>query len=221
VDAKHLDNLFEKHSQINDCVGLINQGKKRICLKGLIGSSKSLFIASILNKIGNSHLIIVPDKENAAYFQNDLEILLNTKVVFFPSSYKRSIIYGQEDSSNLLLRSETLNALANNDEIVIVSYPEAIAEKVIQKEALLKSTLTLQVGEQVSIEFIQEVMQEYHFQYTDFVYEPGQYSIRGSIIDIFSFASDLPFRIDSQLDHSISKANSLKISLQKYLLFQK
>ena len=196
MDAKHLDNLFEKHSQINDCVGLINQGKKRICLKGLIGSSKSLFIASILNKIGNSHLIIVPDKENAAYFQNDLEILLNTKVVFFPSSYKRSIIYGQEDSSNLLLRSETLNALANNDEIVIVSYPEAIAEKVIQKEALLKSTLTLQVGEQVSIEFIQEVMQEYHFQYTDFVYEPGQYSIRGSIIDIFSFASDLPFRID-------------------------
>jgi transcription-repair coupling factor (superfamily II helicase) len=196
VDARQLDNLFDKHSQINDCVGLIKQQKRKICLKGLTGSSKSLFIASILNKIGNSHLIIVPDKENAAYFQNDLEVLLNTKVVFFPGSYKRSIIYGQEDPSNLLLRSETLNALANNENIAVVTYPEALAEKVIQKEALLKSTLTLHVGEQVTIDFIQEVMQEYHFQYTDFVYEPGQYSIRGSIIDIFSFASDVPYRID-------------------------
>jgi len=196
VDSKHLDNLFEKHSQINECIELIKQGERKICLKGLTGSSKSLFIASILNKIGKSHLIIVPDKEEAAYFQNDLEILSDTKVVFFPGSYKRSIIYGQEDSSNLLLRSETLNSLANNEEIIIVTYPEAIAEKVIQKEALLKSTLTLQVGEQVSADFIQEVMQEYHFQYVDFVYEPGQYSIRGSIIDIFSFASDVPYRID-------------------------
>lgn len=196
MDARQLDNLFDKHSQINDCVGLIKQQKRKICLKGLTGSSKSLFIASILNKIGNSHLIIVPDKENAAYFQNDLEVLLNTKVVFFPGSYKRSIIYGQEDPSNLLLRSETLNSLANNENIVVVTYPEALAEKVIQKEALLKSTLTLHVGEQVTIDFIQEVMQEYHFQYTDFVYEPGQYSIRGSIIDIFSFASDVPYRID-------------------------
>ncbi|MDX9695612.1 MAG: transcription-repair coupling factor [Bacteroidales bacterium] len=196
MDARQLDNLFDKHSQINDCVGLIKQQKRKICLKGLTGSSKSLFIASILNKIGNSHLIIVPDKENAAYFQNDLEVLLNTKVVFFPGSYKRSIIYGQEDPSNLLLRSETLNALANNENIAVVTYPEALAEKVIQKEALLKSTLTLHVGEQVTIDFIQEVMQEYHFQYTDFVYEPGQYSIRGSIIDIFSFASDVPYRID-------------------------
>jgi transcription-repair coupling factor (superfamily II helicase) len=94
------------------------------------------------------------------------------------------------------MRSEVLTALANNEKIVVVSFPEAIAEKVIRKEALLKSTLTLHVGEQVTIDFIQEVMQEYHFQYVDFVFEPGQYSIRGSIIDIFSFASDVPFRID-------------------------
>lgn len=196
MEAKHLDNLFEKHLQINECIELIKQGKKKICLKGLSGSSKSLFIARILNKTGNSHLIIVPDKEEAAYFQNDLEILLDNKVVLFPGSYKRSILYGQEDSSNLLMRSETLTALASNEEIVIVSYPEAIAEKVIQKDSLNKSTLTLSVGEKVSNEFIQEIMQEYHFQYVDFVYEPGQYSIRGSIIDIFSFASDVPYRID-------------------------
>ncbi|MGE0090316.1 MAG: transcription-repair coupling factor [Bacteroidales bacterium] len=224
MDARQLDNLFDNHSQINDCVGLIKQQKRKICLKGLTGSSKSLFIASILNKIGNSHLIIVPDKENAAYFQNDLEVLLNTKVIFFPGSYKRSIIYGQEDPSNLLLRSETLNSLANKENIVVVTYPEALSEKVIQKDTLLKSTLTLHVGEQVTIDFIQEVMQEYHFQYTDFVYEPGQYSIRGSIIDIFSFASDVPFRIDFfgnevesirsfDIESQLSKTQFTKISI--------
>lgn len=161
-----------------------------------MGSSRSLYISNILNNISENHLIILPDKEEAAYFHNDLSLISNQKSVFFPTSFKRSVVYGQEDSSNLLLRAETLQLLANNEKLIIVTYPEAIIEKVIHKDKLVNSTLKLNLGEQVSIDFIQEVLQEYHFQYVDFVYEPGQYSIRGSIIDVFSFASDLPYRID-------------------------
>lgn len=162
----------------------------------LTGSTRSLYISNIINNLSKNHLIILPDKEEAAYFQNDLSAISDQKSIFFPTSYKRSIVYGEEDGANLLLRAEALQLLANNEKIIVVTYPEAIIEKVINKENLLNSTLTLNVGEQVSVDFIQEVLQEYHFQYVDFVYEPGQYSIRGSIIDIFSFASDLPYRID-------------------------
>ncbi|HAN20041.1 MAG: transcription-repair coupling factor [Bacteroidetes bacterium GWC2_33_15] len=224
MKISELDSLFSNHTQVKECASLIKKGEKKICLKGLTGSSKSLFITGILNQLSNTHLIILPDKEYAAYFQNDLELFIDQKALFFPTSYKRSILYGQEDSSNLLLRAETLNALANNEKIVIVTYPEAIAEKVIQKEALLKSTLNLSVGENISIDFIQEILQEYHFEYVDFVYEPGQYSIRGSIVDIFSYASDYPFRIDFfgdvvesirsfEIDTQLSKNPFSKISI--------
>ncbi|NOQ24055.1 MAG: transcription-repair coupling factor [Bacteroidales bacterium] len=162
----------------------------------LTGSTRSLYISNIINKLNRNHLIILPDKEEAAYFQNDLSAISDQKSIFFPTSYKRSIVYGEEDSANLLLRAEALQLLANNEKLVVVTYPEAIIEKVINKDNLLNSTLNLNVEEQVSVDFIQEVLQEYHFQYVDFVYEPGQYSIRGSIIDIFSFASDLPYRVD-------------------------
>ncbi len=195
MEIKSLNKITEKHSKLDECRNSIqkNQG---LHLRNITGSAKSLYLSNLINSLNSKHIIILPDKEEAAYFQNDLSILSDQKVMFFPTSFKRSIIYGQEDSSNLLLRAETLQALANDDNIVIVTYPEAIIEKVINKELLKKSTLKLGVGEQVSIDFIQEVLQEYNFQYVDFVYEPGQYSIRGSIIDIFSFASDLPFRID-------------------------
>lgn len=164
--------------------------------KNLVGSSASIYIANLVNTLNKTHLIILPDKEQAAYFHNDLTLFTNKKAYFFPTSYKRSIIYGQEDPANILLRAETLQALAKNEQCIIITYPEAIIEKVVNKESLIKSTLNLGVGENVSVDFIQDVLQEYHFQYVDFVYEPGQYSIRGSIIDIFSFASDYPFRID-------------------------
>jgi len=224
VKISELNSLFSKHSQLKECVSLLKKGEKRICLKGLTGSSKSLFITSILNQLNNTHLIVLPDKEYAAYFQNDLELFIDQKALFLPTSYKRSIIYGQEDSSNLLLRAETLNALANNEKIVIVTYPEALAEKVIRKDALINSTLNLSVGENISIDFIQEVLQEYHFIYVDFVYEPGQYSIRGSIVDIFSYASDYPYRIDFfgdvvesmrsfEIDSQLSKNPFTKIAI--------
>jgi len=195
LDIKELNKVFNNHQKINESIKKI-QDNKQIYLRNLIGSSASIYTSSIISKLNKSHVIILSDKEDAAYFHNDLSNFLDKKPYFFPTSYKRSIVYGQEDSANLLLRAESLQALANNNEAIIVTYPEAIVEKVVNKDNMINSTLNLGVGEDVSIEFIQEVLEEYSFQYVDFVYEPGQFSIRGSIIDIFSFASDFPYRID-------------------------
>lgn len=195
MDIKLLNSLVKNHSKITECIVSIKKNDK-IFIGKLNGSSKSIYLSEIINKLNYNHLIILPDKETAAYFENDLSIISKQKTFFFPTSYKRSIVYEQEDSSNLLLRAEVLQSLANVEKSIVVTYPEAIIEKVVTKESIINSTLKLNVGEQVSIDFIKEVLEEYNFQLVDFVYEPGQFSIRGSIIDIFSFASDYPFRID-------------------------
>jgi transcription-repair coupling factor (superfamily II helicase) len=195
LEIKILNEIIKGHSKIIECTNTVNNNKD-IFLKNLTGSSQSLYISNVINNLNKSHLIILPDKEEAAYFENDLSAVSDQKSIFFPTSYKRSIVYGEEDSANLMLRAETLQLLAHDEKLIVVTYPEAIIEKVINKNNLINATLNLNVGEQVSVDFIQEVLQEYNFQYVDFVYEPGQYSIRGSIIDIFSFASDLPYRVD-------------------------
>ncbi len=223
MELNILNNVFDNHPKVQECVDLITKNE-RLFLNNLIGSSKSFFISTIINKKKENHLIILPDKETAAYFHNDLSAISKKEVLFFPASYKRSVIYGQEDNANLLLRAETLQSLASKEKQITITYPEAIIEKVINKENLINSTLKLNVGEQVSIDFINEILQEYHFQYVDFVYEPGQYSIRGSIIDIFSFASDDPFRIDFfgdevdsirsfDIENQLSKENFDKIAI--------
>lgn len=223
MEIKLLNKIIGEHSKINECTKSL-KNDRGLYLRNLVGSSQSLYISSIINQIESNHLILLSDKEEAAYFQNDLSLTTNQKTIFFPTSYKRSIIYGQEDSSNLLLRAEALQLLANNEKLVIVTYPEAIIEKVIPSKNLINATLSLNLKEQVSIDFIQEVLQEYQFQYVDFVYEPGQYAIRGSIIDIFSFASDLPYRIDFfgnevdsirsfDIENQLSKESFTKIAI--------
>ncbi len=223
MEIKLLNKVIKEHSKIIECTNSINKTGK-IFLRNLTGSARSLYISNIINNFNCNHLIILPDKEEAAYFQNDISIISDQRTIFFPTSFKRSIVYGQEDSANLLLRAETLQLLANNEKLIIVTYPEAVIEKVINKDTLLNSTLKLNVSEQLSVDFIQEVLKEYHFQYVDFVYEPGQYSIRGSIIDIFSFASDLPYRIDFfgdevesirsfDIENQLSKENYSQISI--------
>lgn len=195
-ELKEILTFYNDHAKIKETLQHISHANNKLFLSGLHGSSKSLVAGKLIHSTNNCHLFIFQDKEDAAYFHNDVSKILGYEAAFFPTSYKRSILFGEEDSANLLLRSETLNQLANDQSQIITTYPEAIIEKVIPKANLLQSTLKLHVGEQVNIDFIEEVLQEYHFQYVDFVYEPGQYSIRGSIIDIFSFASENPYRID-------------------------
>ncbi len=217
MKLSEINKLINKHSLLTDFIALLNNNKTQkidVHLKGMKGSFKSLFISNVCNTLSNTNLIILPDKETAAYFYNDINSLYpENPTYFFPTSYKRSAIYGQEDSENIILRTDVLNKITSDNNISIISYPEAISEKVISKSELIKSTLNISVGDNFSIDFISEVLEEYKFELVDFVYEPGQYSIRGSIIDIFSFSSDFPYRIDFFCDE-IESIRSFKIDNQ-------
>jgi transcription-repair coupling factor (superfamily II helicase) len=167
-------------------------------VEGLSGSSRSVILASVHEKLQSIHLVIIPEKEDAAYFYNDLIALEGEEgIFFFPSTYKRSVQYEQTEPANIVLRTEVLNHLSSGRRKgIIVSYPESVMEKVISKKNLKKNTFRIAKGDKLSLEFIEEMLHEYGFERVDFVYEPGQYSIRGSIVDVFSFSSDLPCRID-------------------------
>jgi transcription-repair coupling factor (superfamily II helicase) len=171
-----------------------------IHLKGLTGSSFSLFAVSAIQASGDVHWIIVPDRERSAYIYNDLlNALGEEKVLYFPSAYKRSVVHNDVDEAGLILRTAVLNRLKtrkDNECIIVVSFPDAVIEKVVSANSLEKNTLGLKVGEKISIGFIREVLHEYHFEEGEFVTEPGQFSVRGSIVDIFSYSHHLPFRLD-------------------------
>ena len=204
-------------------------GKTHIHLKGLIGSART-FIASAVSELNAGlHLHILPDKESAAYFYNDLEQIFDErsensetkKILFFPSSFKQKPHATQNDNLGLLSRTEVLNRLySSSDKFIIVSYPEALAEKVVNKKFLEKNTLKLQSGEAVSLEFVMDLLLEYEFERTDFVIEPGQFSLRGGLIDVYSFSADHPFRIEFEGDivasiRSFDPSNQLSIEKKK------
>jgi transcription-repair coupling factor (superfamily II helicase) len=182
---------------------------KRLKIEGLSGSSPAFVISAVYNLTVDSHFIILPDKETAAYFFNDLEnifqedkIPFNKKhVLFFPSSYSRNNDFESKDSNNVMLRTEVLNMLNNNKKkIIVVTYPEAIIERVISSDFFRDNTLRLKLEEKVSVEFIEEVLSEYEFDRVDFVVEPGQYAVRGGIIDVYSYSNENPFRIEFLAD---------------------
>ena len=173
-----------------------------ILLKGLAGSSIGLIAAACIRKSNCPFLFILGDKEEAGYFFNDLSNILSPEqIYFFPSSYKRSVQYEQTLSEAVIQRTDVLNLLPRlhhnpNQNIAIVTYPDALFEKVVTIENLEKNTLIVKKGEKVSPSFITDLLEEYGFERADFVYEPGQYSIRGSIVDIFSYSAADPYRID-------------------------
>jgi transcription-repair coupling factor (superfamily II helicase) len=148
-------------------------------------------------------IFVLPEREEAAYFLSDLENLLEKEILFFPSSFRKSFEFTLVDSSNVLQRAEVLNELKHSAEYgkIIVTYPEALAEKVIDRNALEKNTLEIAVGNKLSIDFINEFLIEYDFERVDFVYEPGQFSVRGGIVDIYSFSNDLPYRVEFFADY--------------------
>ena len=143
-------------------------------------------------------VFILGDLEEAGYFYHDLTQILGAgRVLFFPSSFRRAIKYGQRDAANEILRTEVLSRLQKKEEgLCVVTYPDALAEKVVSCQELDEKTLKLNASERVDMGFITEVLRSYGFEYADYVYEPGQYAVRGSIIDVFSFSSEFPFRID-------------------------
>ncbi len=168
-------------------------------LEGLAGSARSALIQACLDELKGPHLIIFSDKEEAAYFYTDLVTLEGTpeRTLFFPSSYKRSVQYKQTDEANLITRTQTLRRLSERRVAsFIITYAEALVESVLTKKQLGEATLEVRKGEKIDMAFLEEILQTYDFQLVDFVYEPGQYSVRGGIVDIFSYASPHPCRID-------------------------
>jgi transcription-repair coupling factor (superfamily II helicase) len=166
----------------------------------LAGSARSVLGAAAANRLGGLHLFVLDDREAAAYFYNDLYNLREGRdVLFFPSGYRRSAEHGEEDAAAAVQRTTALAHIAGTvagDTLCVVSYVEATGERVASGEQLQKNTLTLHAGEQVSPDFIRETLTEYRFERVDFVSDPGQFAVRGSIIDVFSFADSKPYRID-------------------------
>ncbi|WP_247237630.1 transcription-repair coupling factor [Telluribacter sp. SYSU D00476] len=168
-------------------------------IKGLIGSLDAVVAAALHQKQPRPALYILSDREEAAYFQNDLQNLLGKEeVLFYPTSYKRPYQYEDVDNANVLMRAEILNKLnvAKPGPLQIVTYPEALFEKVINKRSLLANTFSVKVGEKLDPTFLTEFLNGYDFELTDFVFEPGQFSVRGGILDVFSYASEYPYRIE-------------------------
>ncbi len=175
------------------------QGKNpNIHLKGLIGSADAMVAVACYQLLERPLVFVLPTHEEAAYFLSDLEGLLDKQVLFFPASYRKAFDFTQTDSAHVLQRAETLSTLNHASELprMVVTYPEALAEKVINRSDLEKNTLEITQRANLDIDFINEFLQEYEFERVDFVYEPGQYAIRGGIVDIFSFSNDLPYRIE-------------------------
>ena len=206
------------------CTFLNTPGEK-IHLQGIVGSSRSILTCILSEELQKTFVICLNDREEASYFYDDLNILApEVPVLFFPSSYKRSVHYETIEQENIILRTEVLNRLKDETPLLIVTYPEALVEKVISSEGLALNTFQVSRGDKLSIEFVNEVLFEYGFERVDFVYEPGQYSIRGGIVDVYSFSNEDPFRLDFfgdevdtirsfNLDNQISKEALTQISI--------
>jgi transcription-repair coupling factor (superfamily II helicase) len=218
--------LYSGHPVLNDLIAVIDSDKPgtRCSIEGLSGSSKSLILSHVFQNTQLVHVVIIPEKEEAAYFYNDLVSLSGEETVFFfPSTYKRSVQYEQTEPANIVLRTEVLNFLASGKRKgVIVTCPESVMEKVISRKNLKKNTFQVNKGDKLSLDFLEEMLHEYNFERVDFVYEPGQYSIRGSIADVFSYSADYPYRIDffgDEVDsiRTFNPDDQLSVSAQKQI----
>lgn len=198
LNLSDFQQIYARHPQVGAVVLWAASHESSLKISGLCGSSLALVAASVYQKVNKTQVFILNDADEAAYFYNDLrQMLSDEKVLFFPSSYKKTIRLSQLDSSNEILRTEALNRLSNSEKpIFLVSYPEAMTQKVVSADGVKSKTLKIKVGESVGIDYLSKVLNEYGFRRVDFVYEPGQYSIRGGIVDVFSFSFEMPFRLD-------------------------
>lgn len=161
------------------------------------GSVTAVITSAMIKARPGFRVIVLNDREEAAYFYNDMLAFTDeSKVSFLPSSYRRTINPEEKDNDSVLVRTEVLKNIANARSQVLVTYPEALAEKVVAKEVLARMSMVLHKGDRLSISFVEELLDQYNFVQSDFVYEPGQFSIRGSIVDVYSFAEERPVRID-------------------------
>ena len=193
-----LQQLYTQSPQLRKLQNFIAQNQLNITLNGLSGSSFSFVASAIFTKTDRPFLLVLNDKEEAAYVLNDLEQLIGENdVLFYPGSYRRPYQIDETDNANVLLRAEVLNRINSRKKpAVIITYPDALFEKVVTRKELTKNTLKINTSDALSLDFLNEVLFEYHFKRVDFVTEPGEFSVRGGILDVFSFSHDEPYRIE-------------------------
>ena len=198
MTIQEIEQIYGLSSQAKAFLDLLDKQKaKTIFLQGLVCSSAPLFFASLYQKAAKTFLFVLDDADEAGYFYHDLvQILGQDNAFFFPSSYRRAIKYGQKDAANEILRTEVLARLSQKKPVFIVSCPEALAELVVTKKILDDRILQLEVEQQISLTAIAHTLREFGFDETDYVYEPGQFAIRGSILDVYSYSCEYPFRLD-------------------------
>lgn len=205
-----MDNLglllsrFDTHPVVHAVINRLNQDKPpvRMQVTGLTGALESFVMAAVARNYrpgqGNIHLIIANDKEEAAFRLNDLEGMMGkSNVFFFPDSFKKPRSFDVLNQTQILQRSETISKITMQSGVsVVVTYPEALFEKVVKPEVVQQNLIQVRKGEKLDVDYMIEILVTYGFERADFVYEPGQFSVRGGIIDLFSFGNDLPYRIE-------------------------
>ena len=180
---------------------LMDEGTREIRLDGLVASAAPVMFAALTEKcpeaLTHPYLFVMDDEEQAGYFYHDITQILGTEhVCFLPSSFRRAVKYGQRDAGNEILRTDALSALQRGGSLFVVTFPEALTERVVSKRELQEHTIALAVGESQDIRALQKRLMELGFRRTDYVYEPGQFAVRGSLVDVYSFSCEHPYRID-------------------------
>ena len=202
--ANHFKQIYKGDAHIDAMKNALRDGGHLLC-SNLMASAKAFVTEAVFHQIGGQHLIVCADKEDAAYFYNDLEGMYGERgmdyskkqVLFYPTSYKRPYEPEKPDNTYILSRTEVLQRVSTSErKTLIVSYPEALSEKVFTRNLLSKNTQKVKVGEKIDLDFLTDILFEYGFESVDFVVEPGQFAIRGGLVDVFSYANDYPYRIE-------------------------
>lgn len=189
MDLSQLLQIYREHDNAKRIADALKEPSVKLHLAGIVGTADAFIAAATYQNHDRSHhLFIFSDKEKSAYFQNDLQNLLEKKTIeLFPDSFKKPGQFSEQNGTNIQLRTETLNRLVNSvtGNELVVTYPEAIFEKVVTSSALKQSTILIRIDDKLDFDSITETLMGYGFQLTDFVYEPGQFAVRGGILDIF------------------------------------
>jgi transcription-repair coupling factor (superfamily II helicase) len=199
MNIKEIRKKFQNLQGVRDTIDQLQYDQSHIQWNRILGAGKSFAATAVAEQVPGYHLFILQDKEEAAYFYNDLQSLYpndENRVVFYPASYKVPYKIEDTDNANVVARSEALDKVSKAQNTWVVTYPTALFEKVPTKQKLNEHSFKVEQGKEYSIDFLNELLLEYAFQTVDFVYEPGQFAIRGGIVDVFSYAHDEPFRLE-------------------------
>lgn len=224
MDLKTVKASFKKSQDVQLTIEKLQQRPSKIQWKGIIGASKAFNASAVAEQVPGHQLFILQDKEEAAYFLNDLQELYpdDKRIVFYPASYKIPYKLEKTDNANVVGRAEAFDKIVKNQNCWVVTYPKALFERVPTQQRLETNSFKVEKGKEYEIEFLNELLLEHDFKVVDFVYEPGQFSIRGGIVDVFSYSNDKPFRLEFFGDEieSIRTFDPIsQLSIKEHLFF--